>query len=80
MFGGTFSMQFFPQLYYLKQNEHDGMYFTATVGLSRKNLPLSIASTINQELSGDIPGSKNFVWNLSLVYGFNTGLTARRAG
>ena len=78
--GQAFSMQVFPQLYYLKQNEHDGMYFTATIGLSKNKFPLSIASTINQELSGDIPGSKKFVWNLSLVYGFNTGLTDRRAG
>lgn len=64
-------LQAFPQFYFLKQNDLHGTYFTATVGVVKQGFPLSIASTINKELSGDIAGSKDFVWNLSLVYGFN---------
>jgi len=68
---GNFSMRFTPQVYYLKQDNRDGFYFTSSVSLSKKNFPLSVSSIINKTISGNILGSKNFVWNISLVYSFN---------
>lgn len=61
----------FPPFYYLKQNDKDGTYFTSTLSIAKNGVPWTIASTINKEISGDIPGSKNFVWNVSLVYLIN---------
>ena len=60
-----------PQFYYLKLDKQDGLYFTATATLARQNFPLSISSTINKIVRTNISGSKNFVWNVSLVYSFN---------
>lgn len=60
-----------PQVYWLKQDKNDGFYFTATVTLTMQKFPLSVSAIFNKELSGDIPGSKDFVWNTSLVYSFS---------
>lgn len=57
-----------PQVYYLKMDENDGLYFTSSVTLSRKDFPLSVSSVINQPVRSDIPAGKNFVWNISLNY------------
>ena len=59
-----------PQVYYLRQDAKDGVYFTSTFTLSGKELPLSLQSIINITIETDIPGSKN-VWNVSLIYSFN---------
>jgi hypothetical protein len=60
-----------PQLYYLKLDKQDGYYFTATVTVAKKNFPISIAATINKIIQSNIIGSKNFLWNASLVYAFD---------
>lgn len=60
-----------PQIYYLYQDDNDGYFFTTTFTLAKQNFPLSLSSIINKELRSSIPGSKDFVWNLSLVYSFN---------
>ena len=69
------SDQFFislnPQLYYLKLDAQDGFYFTSTLTVAKKNFPFSVSSTINKEINSTITGSRNFLWNVSLVYAFN---------
>ena len=60
-----------PQLYFLKQDGNDGYYFNGTVTLAAQHFPLAISSIINKELKSQIPGSKNFIWNISLNYSFN---------
>ena len=60
-----------PQLYYLKLDAQDGFYFTSTFTVAKKNFPLSVSSTINKEINSNITGSKNLLWNVSLVYSFN---------
>lgn len=69
-----FYMKFNPQVYYLKMDELDGFYVTATVTLAKKNFPLTLQSIMNQAIETDIPAKKDFVWNVSLIYSFNQSL------
>jgi hypothetical protein len=66
-----FFIRFNPQFYYLKLDAQDGFYFTSTLSVAKKNFPLSVSSTVNKIINTNITGSKNFVWNASLVYSFN---------
>ena len=67
---GPFYLQFTPQVYYLRQDKDDGFFVTATLTAARKNFPFSVSSIVNKELSSDIPGAKDFVWNVTLTYSF----------
>jgi hypothetical protein len=66
----NFFIKFNPQLYYLRQDNKNGYYYTAAVTVARKNVPLSVSSIINKAIRTGIV-SKDFVWNLNLVYSFN---------
>lgn len=66
-----FYLKFAPQVYYLKMDQHDGFYFTSALTLANRKIPLSISSAINKIIQTDIKASKNFVWNVSLIYAFN---------
>ena len=66
-----FFMRFNPQFYYLKLDAQDGFYITSTLAVTKKNFPLSVSSTFNKIINTNITGSKNFVWNVSLVYSFS---------
>lgn len=66
-----FTLQFTPQFYYLAIDKQDGIYFTSTATLAKRNFPLSIQSTINQSIKTNIAGSKKVAWNITLVYSFN---------
>lgn len=61
---------FKPQVYYLKMDEQDGYFTSATVSLMKKNCPFSVASIFNQKIQSNIV-TKDFVWNISLNYSFN---------
>lgn len=63
--------RFSPQVYYLKQDRYHGYYINATLTLYRHNFPLSVQTIMNKTISSNIPGSKNFVWNLSLIASFS---------
>jgi hypothetical protein len=66
-----FFMRLTPQFYYLKMDKQDGFYFTSTLTLVRRNVPLSISSIINKTIQTTISASKDFVWNVTLIYSFN---------
>ena len=66
-----FYMKFLPQVYYLKMDNQDGFYFTSALTLASRKVPISISSVINKIIQTDITASRNFVWNLSLIYSFN---------
>ncbi len=68
-----------PQVFYLSQDGNEGLFFTATFTLAKKNFPLSISAIINKELRSTIPGGKDFIWNLSLVYSFNKNYVPKTA-
>jgi hypothetical protein len=60
-----------PQLYYLKLDTQHGYYFTSVFTVLKKNFPFSVSAIINREINSNIKGSKDFLWNVSLVYAFN---------
>jgi len=64
-------MKIIVQGYYLKQIQYDGFYVTSTLALAKRNFPLSLSSILNKAIQSDIPGSKNFIWNLILTYSLN---------
>jgi hypothetical protein len=66
-----FFMRINPQVYYLKLDAQDGFYFTSSFTLAKKNFPLFVSSIINKQISSNITGSKNLLWNVSLNYSFN---------
>lgn len=64
-------MRFTPQFYYLKMDKKDGVFFTSTLTMTRKNFPLSVSATLNKRIEADIAGVKDFVWNASIIYSYN---------
>ena len=69
--GGGTSLQFTPQIYYLKLDKEDGIFYTHTVSISKKDLPFLLQSTINKNIKTNITGGDRFQWNISLFYSFN---------
>lgn len=63
-------LQFNPQIFYLKTDERDGTYLTSILTLAKKNFPISISSIMNKGIQTNII-SKDFDWNVSLVYSFH---------
>jgi hypothetical protein len=69
--GEQFFARFTPQVYYLRQDGKDGFYITSTITLAKKNFPFTIQSIMNKTIQSDVPGSRDFLWNASLIYSFN---------
>ena len=69
LFSG-YSLNFSPQLYYLKSDKEDGYYFTSNVVLAKANCPFVLMSMINKEIRSNVTGSVNFDWNVSVLYNF----------
>ena len=59
-----------PQLFYLKMDNDQGYYFASNFSLSHDQFPVSLTAMINKKLKSEI-ASKDFLWNLSLVYTFS---------
>jgi hypothetical protein len=71
-------LQFIPQLYYLAVDNEDGYYFTNTLTIARSDFPLMIQSTQNASIHSNITGSKDFQWNVTLVYFFHKEFKAMK--
>jgi hypothetical protein len=69
--GGDFRLSLIPSVFLLVVDATKGSYFTATAMVSKKNLPFTLQSTINQTFTSDIPGNQNFMWNVLLAYNFS---------
>ncbi len=59
-----------PQVFYLNQDGKDGKYLTSVFTLAKENVPLSLSCLVNKTIQTTIPGDKDFIWSLSLVYSF----------
>jgi hypothetical protein len=68
--GGTF-LQFTPQVYYLKLDNEDGIFYTHTMSISKKDVPFLLQSTINKDIRTNITGGDRLQWNITLFYSFN---------
>ena len=66
-----FSVSYMPQVYYLRVNDKVGYNITSTITLTKKDFPVSLSAFANKTIQSDIPGIKNFAWNVSLIYAFN---------
>lgn len=63
--------RFSPQCYYLKMDKKDGVFFNATLFLSKKDFPLSVSALINKTLRSNITAGSDLLWNVSLIYTFH---------
>jgi len=68
---GQYLMKFAPQIYYLKADKEDGFYINTTLTFAKSNFPLSISTVLNKTIESNVSGSKDFIWNISLVYAFS---------
>jgi hypothetical protein len=59
-----------PQVYYLNMDKQDGFYCSSVFTLAKKNFPVTVSGLVNKAIKTDIL-SKDFVWNVSLIYSFN---------
>lgn len=59
-----------PQVYYLRQDDIDGIYAVAFFALARSDFPFFLTSTLNKALDTQILPEDDFVWNIALVYRF----------
>lgn len=66
----AFALRFSPQVYYLKMDAKDGVFFSSTLTLTKKNFPISVSALVNKIIKTDI-NTKNFVWNATIAYSFN---------
>jgi hypothetical protein len=64
-------IRFNPQVYYLKMADKDGVYFSSSLTLARRNFPITVSTLINKTIQTEIAEGKNFLWNVSLSYSFN---------
>lgn len=56
-----------PQVFYLKVDQNDGVFFNATGSLGIKDFPLSISGLFNKVLAGNVEANA-VDWNVGLVY------------
>jgi hypothetical protein len=68
---GPWSLQAFPSVFYLRLDEREGYYASATLRLRHEKLPLTLESILNRKIETEIAPERVFVWNLSLLYTFN---------
>ncbi|WP_394993571.1 hypothetical protein [Emticicia sp.] len=66
---GGFSLKVSPQIYYLQMDTNKGYYVTSAFSLAKANFPLSLQSIVNKKIRSTIL-SKDFVWNVSLIYSY----------
>ena len=69
--GGNLRFTLVPVVYFLNTDGFTGDYFTTTGIISHTKLPFTLGSTINQTFNSNIPGNKDFMWNVTLSYVFN---------
>jgi hypothetical protein len=67
-----------PAVFYLNVDGNEGTYITATAALSHKKSPFSLQSSINQTFDSNLPGNKDFLWNVVLNYNFHKDFVRRK--
>jgi hypothetical protein len=68
--GKSLHFTFVPAVFYLYLDGYEGEYFTAVGMLRHKKWPFSLQSSINKTLTSNIPGNKDFLWNVQVNYHF----------
>ncbi len=65
-----FMLTFVPQMFYLKIGEDSGLYYSGSMSLANKNLPVSLSAMFNKTIKTDLDGH-DFLWNVTLTYRFS---------
>ena len=58
-------------VFHLDVDGKTGQYFTATNSLSHLKYPFALESSINQTFRSNLPGNRDFMWNVSINYLFS---------
>lgn len=66
-----------PAVYYLYLDGFTGNYFTATGILAHTKLPFTLQSSINKTFTANLPGNKDFIWNVQINYNFRKNLVVK---
>lgn len=69
----AFYLKLFPQFYYLRGDEKNGIYVATGLTLAKRDVPFSISTLLNKALRTEVAGP-DFDWNISLVYSFGSTL------
>ena len=69
--GKGFGLTLTPAVYHLYMDGYSGNYFTATGSLGHVKYPFTIQSTINKTINSNLPGNRDFLWNIALMYNFS---------
>ncbi|WP_238750666.1 hypothetical protein [Neolewinella maritima] len=68
---GDWSLQAFPSAFYLRTDDLQGYYGSATLRVQHARVPLALESILNHKISTEIAPERVLVWNISLRYTFN---------
>ena len=72
--GGDFRLQLLSTVIFVNVDCSTGQYFSGTAIVSNTKLPFTLQSSINQTCKSNIAGNQNFMWNVTLNYGFQKNL------
>jgi hypothetical protein len=73
---GKTYFSFNPQVFYLKVDAEDGFYVNATTTFGVRDFPITISSIVNKAIETEIP-TKDFDWNVSLIYTFDRSFVVK---
>lgn len=71
-------LKFVPQVYYLRLGEKEGLYFSETLTLAQRNIPLTISSIVTKPIKTNILINNHLLWNINLTYSFNNEYVRRK--
>jgi len=60
-----------PEVYFLKMDNNNGVFFNTRFLISMNNCPVSVSGLVNKPLKSNIPSDYDFLWNVGLTYSFN---------
>lgn len=66
----TLRLSISPSLYYLYLDGSHGEYISGSITLSHTGLPFTLQHAFNKTISSNIPGNKDYMWNVSVHYHF----------
>jgi hypothetical protein len=76
--GKKYRFALIPAVYYLKLDQYEGFYYTAVGVLNNTKWPFSLQSAFNKTIKSNLPGNKDFLWNVSINYHFSRALMVKK--
>jgi hypothetical protein len=75
--GTNIRLTLLPAIYYLYLDDFTGTYFTGTAILAHTKLPFTVQSSINKTFDSNLPGNKDYIWNVQINYNFRKNMVAK---